>query len=143
MLKIDLRYSGLLIAILVAAHGAAIVLVLLVGLPQWLQIISVGVLAASLVYYVKQLALLRSPNSVVAIDVASDDAFSVQTRRGDWLACEVLVSTYVASFLTVLNLKETEKNAVRHVVILPDSIDADDFRRLRVWLRWKRGAPPQ
>jgi hypothetical protein len=27
--------------------------------------------------------------------------------------------------------------ASRRVVILPDSIDAEDFGKLRVWLRWK------
>lgn len=132
----------MLAAILVAVHCAAIILIVLVGLPQWLQAVAIATLVVSLVFYVRQTALLRSPHAVIAIEVASDDAFSVQTRRGDWLECEVLGSTYVASFLTVLNLRELEKRAVRHVVILPDGVDAEDFRRLRVWLRWKHGTPP-
>jgi toxin CptA len=142
MLKIALRPSRMLTAILLIAHGAAIVLIVLVGLPPWLQVIAIGVLVASLAFYVRQTALLRSPDAVIAIEIASDDAFSIQTRRGDWLGCEVLGSTYVASFLTLLNLRELDKGAVRHAAILPDSTDAEDFRRLRVWLRWKRVTPP-
>lgn len=142
MLKIGLRPSRMLAAILAAVHCAAIILVVLVPLPQWLKAAAITALLVSLAFYVWQTALLRSPHAVVAIEVASDETFSVQTRRGDWLGCEVLGSTYVASFLTVLNLREPEKRTVRHVVVLPDSMDADDFRRLRVWLRWKRGTPP-
>ena len=142
MSKIALRPSRMLAAILVMAHCAAIILILLIGIPQWLQTGAIGILVASLAFYVRQVALLRSSSAVVAVEIASDDAFSVQTRRGDWLGCDVLGSTYVAPLLTVLNLRELENNSVRHVVILPDSLDAEDFRRLRVWLRWKRGTPP-
>jgi len=141
MLKIALRSSRTLAAILAMAHCAAIVLILLIGIPKWLQAGAIAILVGSLVFYVWRVALLRSSNAVVAVEIASDDAFSVQTRHGDWLGCEVLGSTYVAPFLTVLNLRELENNTVRHVVILPDSVDAEDFRRLRVWLRWKRGTP--
>jgi toxin CptA len=114
----------------------------LVSLPLWLKAAAIAALVASLVFSVRQTALLRSSDAVVVIEIASDDTVSVQTRGGLWLGCEVLGSTYVASFLTVLNLRELENNVVRHVIILPDSVDAEDFRRLRVWLRWKRGTPP-
>jgi toxin CptA len=124
---------------LVAAHGAAIAMIALVGLPLWLQLIALAALVLSLMFNVRQYALLRSPDAVVAIDIASDDAFSVQTRREDWIECEVLGSTYVTAFLTVLNLREKDSGAVRRVTILPDSIEAEDFRGLRVWLRWKGG----
>jgi hypothetical protein len=29
----------------------------------------------------------------------------------------------------------------RAAVILPDAADAEDFRRLRVWLKWRVAAP--
>jgi toxin CptA len=127
---------------LVAAHGAAIAMIALVSLPPWLQLIAIATLVLSLMFNVRQSALLRSPNAVVAIDITSDDAFSIQTRRGEWIECEVLGSTYVTAFLAVVNLCEIDSSAVRRVAILPDSIDAEDFRGLRVWLRWKGGRQP-
>jgi len=34
-------------------------------------------------------------------------------------------------------LKDVDGVAIRRIVILPDSIDREDFRQLRVSLRWK------
>ena len=141
MLKASLRPSHILAAILILAHGAAITVVALVGMQQWLQLLAIAALLANLAYVVARAALLRGSSAVVALEVTSDNALSIQTRSGEWIECEVLGSTYVVSFLTVLNLREIEKGSVRHIMILPDSMDAEDFRRLRVWLRWKHGTP--
>ncbi len=139
MLKISLRPSWILAAILAVAHGTAIAMIALISLPLWLQLIAIAALVLSLMFNARQYALLRSPNAVVAIDIASDDAFSVQIRSGDRIECEVLGSTYVTAFLAVLNLREKDSGAVRRAVILSDSVDKEDFRKLRVWLRWKGG----
>lgn len=122
-----------------AAHSAAIAMIALVSLPPWLQLIVIAALVLNLMFVVRKSALLRSPDAVVAINITSDDALSIQTRRGDWIECEALGSTYVAAFLTILNLREIESGASRRVTILPDGIDQEDFRGLRVWLRWKGG----
>ena len=143
ILKISLRPSRILTAILVAAHGGAIAVVALVAMPLWLKLMAIAALAVSLVAAVRRAALLLAPGSVVAIEIGLDDSLSIQTRRGSRIGeCEVLASTYVAGFLAIINLREPETRAVRHVIVLTDSIDGEDFRRLRVWLRWKRGALP-
>ncbi len=143
MLKISLRPSRILAAILVLAHGAAMALVALAGMPLWLESIALAALVANLVFDVRQSALLRAPDALVALEITSDNQFSIQKRRGEWIACEVLGSTYVASFLTILNLKATDSGRTTRAVILPDSLDAEDFRKLRVWLRWKRDPQPR
>lgn len=137
MLKVGLRPSWILAAILAAAHGAAIVIIALVSMPLWLELIAIAALAANLIYEIRHTVSLRAPDAVVALEIASDDALSIQTRRGDWIRCEVLGSTYVTYLLVILNLKDLEYGRVKRAVILPDSIDAEDFRKLRVWLRWK------
>ena len=129
-------------AILVLAHGAAIAMVVLAGMPPWLELIAIAALVASLVFDVRQTALLRAPDAVIALEITPDDKFSIRTRRGGWIECEVLGSTYVISFLTILNLKGIDSGRNKRAVILPDSLDAEDFRKLRVWLRWKRGPQP-
>jgi toxin CptA len=48
-----------------------------------------------------------------------------------------LGTTYVTPYLTVLNLRGHGERGARHVTLLPDSLHAEDFRKLRVWLRWK------
>jgi toxin CptA len=71
----------------------------------------------------------------------------------------ILGSSFVAPYLTVLELRPLEpsagssgtgirewwrkrwKHRPRSVVILPDAIDAEAFRQLRVLLRWKWKEP--
>lgn len=142
MLKINLRPSRILAATLVLAHGVAIAMVALAGMPLWLELIAIAALVASLVFDVRQTALLRAPDAVIGLEITSDDKFSIQPRRGEWIECEVLGSTYVTSFLTILNLKGIDSGRNTRAVILPDSLDAEDFRKLRVWLRWKRDPQP-
>lgn len=120
------------------AHGAAIAMVVLAGMPLWLDLIAIAVLVASLVYDLRKTALLQAPDAVIGLEITSDDKFSIQTRRGEWIESEVLGSTYVTSFLTILNLKVIDSGRTTRAVILPDSLNAEDFRKLRVWLRWKR-----
>lgn len=137
MLKVSLRPSWILAAILVIAHGAAIAVIALVSVPLWLQLIAIAGLAASLIFEIRQTVLLRAPDAVVALEIAFDDALSIQTRRGDWIRCDVLGSTYVTHYLAIVNLRDEGSGRVRRAVILPDSVDAEEFRNLRVWLRWK------
>ena len=142
-LKISLRPSRILAAVLVAAHGGAIAVVVIVDMTLWLELIAITALAVNLVAALRRTALLLAPDSAVAIEIGPDDTLSIQTRRGNRIdGCEVLASTYVAAFLAIINLREPETRASRHVVLLRDSIDGEDFRRLRVWLRWKRSALP-
>lgn len=113
-------------------------MIVLAGMAPWLEALAIAALAASLVFNVRKSALLRAADTVIGLEITSDDKLSIQTRRSGWTECEVLGSTYVISFLAILNLKRTDSGRITHAVILPDSLDAEDFRKLRVWLRWKR-----
>ena len=137
MLKLSLRPSRLLATLLALAHGAAIAIILFVSIPPWVQAIAVTCLVVQLIFVVRRYALLLAPDSPVAIEIHSDNTISGQARRGKWSEYAVLGDSYVTAFLTVLNLRGAESHAVKRVVILPDSMDAEEFRRLRVWLRWR------
>lgn len=127
----------MLVVVLAIAHGGAVAVVVALDIPVWAALAGAAMIVANLYREVRSSALLLAANSVVAIEVASDNVLSVQTRRGDWVECEALGSTYVLSFLTILNLKSTARGARMRAVILPDSIAAEEFRKLRVWLRWR------
>ncbi len=68
---------------------------------------------------------------------------TLETQRRDYIACALLGSSFVAPYLTVLELKPLstrklwQRFRTRCVVILPDGIDVEEFRQLRVLLRWK------
>ena len=129
--------SPRLALILILGHCGVAALVLVLELASPWKIAAIALVAASLVYELWMRVLQHGPNAVVALRIAVDNVLSLRTRRGECLDCEVLGSTYVTSFLTVLILRPAGWRRVCSVVILPDAMAADDYRRLRVWLRWR------
>ena len=141
MLKVALRPSRQLALLLGLAHAAAAGACLVAPTPVWLKVILVLAVGGSCGRALYGPALLRSPESIVALEISEGGALSFQRRRGDWEEGTLLDSSFVAPYLTVLNLKSEGSRFAHHVVIMPDSVAADEFRRLRVWLRWhKTGA---
>ena len=119
-----------------ALHVAAGVAAWVAPVPFWLKLPLTFALAISLAYFLAHAAALRVAEAIVRLEVTDDGQMSFQTRGGDWRECELLGSSYVSPHVTILNLKPQGARRVRHVVLVPDNVDADDFRRLRTWLRW-------
>jgi len=137
VLFVRLKPSVQLTTILSVAHFLVAFLLWPVMLPISVKLLGICVLAASLVFYLRLYALLKSAESVVAIELSEAMQCTLETRGAKHLSCVILGSTFVAPYLVVLNLKPQNKYLGCSVVILPDSIDGEEFRRLRVLLRWK------
>lgn len=137
MLDIRLKPSGYLTLLLSATHAIAIGLFLVLSLPIWLKVAAILAFCTSLVFYLKRNAWLAAPNSIIALEIKDDYTGAIETRGGKRLDCILLPTSYVSASLTVLNLKADGERMARHVVILPDAINSEDFRKLRVLLRWK------
>ena len=105
-------------------------------MPAWMKASIAIAIAASLLYSLLHTALLKTAGAIVAVEIREQAVSSFQTRRGDWRDCRLSGSSYVSSWLTVLVLHEENRWPARYVVIMPDNVDADEFRRLRVLLRW-------
>ncbi len=137
MLNIRLKPSLYMTILLSAAHAIAMGLVLALPLSIGLKLVTTLVICISLVFYLKRNARLASPNSIIALQIEEDCTCAIETRGGKRLDCILLPTSYVSASLTILNLKANGEMLARHVVILPDSINPEDFRKLRVLLRWK------
>lgn len=60
------------------------------------------------------------------------------SRNGKQVTGKVMPDSLVTPLLTVLNVLPQDTHWTRSVVILPDSMDAESFRLLRVCLKWGR-----
>lgn len=148
-LIIRLKPSTRLAVMLSFAHLVAVVLLWPLTLPTAVKLTGSALLVVSLVFYLRRHALLRSPDSVSGLELTGEMACVLETRGGERIACALLGSSFVAPYLTVLELKPLKIDGAvelreswrrffsRSVVILPDGIDPEEFRRLRVMLRWK------
>ena len=140
------------------AHFTAIGLLWPLTLPVSVRLAGSVILLASLILYLRHHVMLRSSRSVLGFELSDDMTCLLQTKEGN-ITCTILGSTFVAFYLTILELKPVEsrvdnprtgvagwwrehrKHSPHSVVILPDTIDAEAFRQLRVLLRWKWKEP--
>ena len=137
MLNIRFKPSGRLTLLLSAVHAIAVGLFLVLPLPIWLKVAAILAFCISFVFYLERNARLATPNSIIALETGEDCACVIETRNGRRLDGILLPTSYVSASLTLLNLKAHGERLARHVVILPDAINSEDFRKLRVFLRWK------
>lgn len=134
---IALRRSNLLLAWLVLASAGAFVLTLLY-LPGPLAVV-LGILIAWRAWIDARRHALRFGADAVTALRLSETGIECLTRSGTWRAGEVLASGLVSPMLTVFRWRQQDDRArPSTVVVLPDALDDDAFRRLRVYLRWKR-----
>ena len=136
MLRVTLKPSRSLAAVLTLAHSAAAATVIPLETPLWAKSLLALAILASLARALFRHALLRSPGSLRAIELRENDETAVQTRDGAWHEARILGTTYVSPLMSVINLRLEGRMLARHMLIVQDNADAEYFRRLRVRLRW-------
>ncbi|OGA21881.1 MAG: hypothetical protein A3I02_15795 [Betaproteobacteria bacterium RIFCSPLOWO2_02_FULL_67_26] len=141
--RIAISPSVSLATALCAAHLVAAAVLWLIPIPVMGKLALTMAVALSLSFFVWRDAALHAPHAIVALELRDGGEAAIQTRRGDWLDCEVLGSSYVSARLTIVNLRPRRRRGARRLILVPDNVEPRDFRRLRVWLRWKAGEPAQ
>lgn len=133
-IEISLHRSRLLAVVLAAAHLLALAISWMVPLHWTMRL---GLSAMVVISAALTLRRLLNPD-VEAVRVNSKGELSVRGHDGEWLAAAVLGSSFVAPYLTLLHLKLDDRPGRRYVLLVPDAVAADEFRRLRVWLKWRQ-----
>lgn len=122
-------------------HSIAAALVWLVPIPTLGKAAFTLAIAVSLVFFLARDATLHAAHAIVALELDDGGSLFFQTRGGRRVECELLGSSYVSPRLTIVNLRPRSRAGARRVILVEDNVDPRDFRRLRTWLRWKRGEP--
>lgn len=133
--QFNLQPSTYFTIALVVSHGAALAVLVPLALPLWARILLALLVLVSLLYHVWHDAwlLALSSNKTLMLD---GDMILLVARNGDQVTARVLTDSLVTPFITVLNVLPQGAYLARSVIILPDSLDSESFRQLRVWLRW-------
>lgn len=133
----ELRPSRALAAILAVAHGIALAALIPLTLPAWAKL-ALGLLTLfSLLHHLRHDAWLATASSGRSLTLEDEEA--VLTKLGgETLAGRVSRDSVVTPCFAVLNLVPHGTRLACRVIILPDSLDAESFRQLRVRLRWGR-----
>jgi hypothetical protein len=134
-LQVDLKPSLRLAGLLLAAHALALVAacVSLAGWPRVL--VGFGVLLSGTGCLAE--VLQRSSRAAVRLELREDGSASWRDRRGRWHESRLRSDHFVSEAFVVLGL-DVAAGGHKWLVLLGDSALPADFRRLRVWLRWRR-----
>lgn len=135
VLRVELQASRALTWSLLLAHVAAAAAAG-IALPWYGGALAGTALLAYGLCLSRRHALLLAPQAVVAIELRGEAECRIRRRDASSADCHVLGSSYVTTWLAILHLEEEGTKAHHHVVLAPDSMTPDRFRRLRVRLRW-------
>ena len=128
-LVVEIGGSRQLRLFLIAAHIAGVSALFLAALPPVSQWSGAVLLTISLVLHFRPRSSFRLRGD--------DEGILMVWREGKWQATRIANSSVVWPICIVLRLAFANQRRYSSLVVLPDSLPETDFRRLRVWLRWR------
>jgi hypothetical protein len=128
---------GLAHALSVAAASSAIE-------PGWISALCVAGLLASAAFYVQRTLSPAAPllfantlasRRIAALELKVEDTGAARTLDGRWHDAR-LSPVFAAALLTIIRVKLEGARLPQFVVLMPDMLAPEDYRRLLVRLRW-------
>lgn len=123
--------------LLALLHLAALGSIFPLDLPLGLKLLAGSAIACSAVASLRRHALLLASGSVRELALLADGSVEAGCRDQVRFAAGVSAQSTAFPWLVVLLLDVSSSRFMLPVVILPDSLSADEFRVVRSWLRWK------
>jgi hypothetical protein len=135
VLRVTLQPSRIAAALLaLATIATATMLSLLPGEP-WVRVAGVLIVGACGIHALARTTAVGMRRSIAAIELAADRRALITDRSGQRIEAIVRPESYVGALLTTLVLRPDGARRSRALAIWPDTMSADEFRRLRVLLR--------
>jgi len=131
-----LHASNIGTVFLLMAYVLALLVVCILFKEIWLAGLLSSVLLCALAYYLCRDVRLIFPSSYIKLRVETDSIVML-LRNGGQISARLAGDSLVTPVLTVLNLLPEGKQKIRSVLIFPDSMEKDQFRELRVLLKWE------
>lgn len=148
-IDIKLKPSRQLAVLLVIAHLMAVAVVWSLELPLAVHIGLKLAIAASLGWALAKNGWFGYGRTAVSLRIepagksGETDAIEVRLRNGKTVRGQVVEGSFVAPYLTVVRYRAAGARRFgidKSVLILRDSLDREQFRVLRVRLKWGRAA---
>ena len=135
--RAELVASRRLIGLTSAGHLGALALgVQLSVVSIWFAPVCV-VVALSWYWVLRRHALLRSPRSLIGLELEGERGCALQMRTGAWIHGELRPTSYALPWVVILHVAVEGRPLGLRVAVFPDSMVVRDAHRiLRTRLRW-------
>lgn len=134
-----LKPSRRLILLLVLAHFVAMVSLLVAAIPEWL-LIGLGLLV--LLSLVRFLMRSLGARRYASLTLQPDGTLVYALENGESGWVRVDAQSTLMPWLVVLLMRDDRQRGLS-LTLLPDALSAEDFRQLRLWLRWRVNFPAE
>ena len=129
---LTLQPSRRLALLLLAVHGCALGVIAAITLPDWIKLaLMLGIIWSAW----RTLKSFRGRQRIVCLTLRRDGLLDYSRLNGEAGEARIHPHTTVTPQLTVLLLRSSRR--IEPLVLLADSLDTEEFRQLRLWLRWQ------
>jgi membrane-bound toxin of toxin-antitoxin system len=139
-LRLEPRPSRIACALIPSACVAMATLIFMLPLPIWIAVASLAAVAGVAAHGFWRCTGRGLP---ALLHVGADRRITASGRDGRSCDGTILDESYVGAHLTIIVWRPDRSplwEPSRSILILPDMLPSDDFRRLRIWLRYGRAA---
>ena len=135
-LRIRLRPSRWAAAIAIVMAVASIGVAFFAGGAPWARVLAATWATCLALEAIHRIALHRGRDGATRIVLRPPRDIEVEGGMGRTRAGAIADGCFVAPWLTIVRWRPAGARFDRTILVLPDMIGADEFRRLRVMLRW-------
>ena len=132
--NLTLHSSRRLAILLLAAHGGALAVLIVISLPVWIRLILLLLICWS---GGSTLQRTNGRNRIAGLLLRADGKMEYTRLNGEFGEALPHPHSTVTPQLTILLFRLCKR--LESLVLLADSLNEEDFRRLRLWLRWQSG----
>ncbi len=135
-IDLSLRASPRLAWLLAASHFAAIIAALVLPVSWWFRAAACTLILLSAGVQIYRRALRKGDDACVGLHLMRDGSCQLRMAGGDVIGGRLCRGWFVSPQLIVMRVSCDGERLSRGFSLLPDSADADDLRRLRIFLRF-------
>lgn len=103
----------------------------------YLLLISMILVLASLIYFVRLHLTLQSKKSIKSLYIDAENNWMISRKEGGETRVTVSSTSFVSNLILILNLKHSTQNN-SSVLVCADSVNKEEFRVLKVILKTKK-----
>ncbi len=140
-LRLTPHYSKQLAGYLLTTHLVALFVAITLIKPGWLAFALALLTLFSLTHSYRCHLSYQGKSAIRSAELDGQNRWLLQQANGETFTAELLLNSYIHPWLCVLNFRN-QYGKRQSLVILPDRIDGESFRRLRVRLKLLLGGQP-
>ena len=134
-LRLPVKIPFSVIFLVLAVHVISLFLPWVTRLDLGIKLFASGFVALSMGYYLYDYFLSSDEKKVSELILSAEDKWTIRTEDGQVYTATLGTTQFVHPWLTIVSLKYGK--GCGYYIFTPEVIDKDQFRRLRVRLRYK------